>query len=738
MKVIQKIFFALALIFVFQSCGLWENFTTYFNRYYNTKQSFEEAEEAMAENKSRDLFEFKEPALPSKAKTALDNVIELSSKILQFNKESGYFDEALFMIGKSYYYKGNYTKALRKFRELESIPESELKLDNQLWIAKSELQMRRFTEALELLEQVKENATEEEREEIISDAYLAEIRYYNYRENYADAIRTGIKLLELSEDDELNSELSYGLGKLYVETEDYENAAVYFSKVEDYSPTFDTEFEAMLELAKVQKEIGLEEESLALLDDLRSEDKYNNQFDKIDLEVANIEFGKGNILEALDMYHEVDTTYPGTESAGIAAFKRAEIVEKNFGDLDSADVLYKRVSSTKAPLELKEIAREKLVVLVKLNNFSANIEKFSQEYKYAIDSTLYVSDSTLYADYITRRDSVDQLIKEMIELQGADFDSSKFVFDEEPPFLQEPSKPTLTKDTLASRIALNKYELGNLYLGELEIPDSAYNYYVDITDNHSGSRYYPSTLYALGTYYLTQNDSLKADSLFNYVYDNFKENRIVNAAAEKLGKDLIQLDVDPAQQLFVESELLYDSSKYDLAISSFYALADKYPESPYAAKSLYTVGFILENDLQLKDSAAVVYDTLNTNYRVSTYAREVTKKLNFYQTERRRLADSLLAHQKILADSLAADSLGISVAQLDSLRMVEHVKLDSLKQDSLAVEFADSTAIAPVDSLSAAERERAARLAPLNVQQQDSAKATEEKPKRRGRPRGKK
>jgi tetratricopeptide (TPR) repeat protein len=735
----------LGVIFIlsFQSCGLWENFTTYFNRYYNTKQSFEEAEEAMVDSR-KELFEFKEPALPSKAKSALDNVIELSSKILQFNKESAYFDEALFMIGKSYYYQGNYTKALRKFRELQSIPETELKLYNDLWITKSEMQMRRFDEALQILEDVKERALAEENEEVVKGAYLAEIRYYNYRENYSDAIRAGIKLLEVSEDDELNAELAFGIGQLYIKIGEFKNAAEYFTLVNEFSPTFDTEFEAQLELAKVQRELGMQEESLELLDELRGEDKYNNHYDKIDLELAHIEFNSGNFLEALEMYHVVDTTYPQTESSGFASFKRAEIVEKVFADLDSADVLYKRVASTKAPEEMKEIAREKMLIISNQRRFIANIEKFSLGYKYAIDSTLFVQDSTLFADYIARKDSSDQLLKEMIELEGddfdpANFDSSKYVLNEDPPFLAQPAKSNLPADTLANRIVINKYELGNLYLGELELPDSAYKYYIDIVENNPDSRYYPNTLYALGTYYLTQNDSLKADSLFNYVYDNFKENKIVNAAAEKLGKDLIQLEVDPAQKLFASSEQLYDSSKYDLAIESYFTLASEFPESPYAAKSLYSIGFILENDLQMKDSAAVVYDTLSARYKMTTYARDIASKLNFYKSEKKKMADSLAAFQKYLSDSLTADSMGISIAQLDSIRLAEKfLAADSLKQEVQTSQLNDTTGVKS-DSLSIAEQERIDRLKPHTFdQKKDSIKTKDEKPKRRGRPRGKK
>ena len=56
----------------------------------------------------------------------------------------------------------------------------------------------------------------------------------------------------------------------------------------------------------------------------------------------------------------------------------------------------------------------------------------------------------------------------------------------------------------------------------------------------------------------------------------------------------------------------------------------KHPTSIYAAKSLYTIGFILENNLNKPDSAAAFYDSLATHYRDTKYAKAIALKLNYY------------------------------------------------------------------------------------------------------------
>jgi len=44
---LKKYIPVIILVLVFPGCGVWEDFTTYFNLYYNTKHKFQEAEDAI-------------------------------------------------------------------------------------------------------------------------------------------------------------------------------------------------------------------------------------------------------------------------------------------------------------------------------------------------------------------------------------------------------------------------------------------------------------------------------------------------------------------------------------------------------------------------------------------------------------------------------------------------------------------------------------------------------------------
>ena len=124
-------------LFVFGGCSIWENFTTYFNLYYNTSTLFEDAEKEILSQK-RDLFSTEPLVIPATARTSLTKVIEKSSKLLQFYSGSSYVNDALLMLGKSFYYQGNYLKSKKKFEEFlaaETDDEEEITEAN-LWLAK--------------------------------------------------------------------------------------------------------------------------------------------------------------------------------------------------------------------------------------------------------------------------------------------------------------------------------------------------------------------------------------------------------------------------------------------------------------------------------------------------------------------------------------------------------------------------------------------------------------------------
>jgi len=707
---------------ILSGCNIWNNFTTHFNLYYNTSDIFEEAENQIKEQK-RDLFSTEELILPGTVNTQLVKVIEKCSEILQFHSESAYVDEALLMLGKAFYYQKNHQKALRKFGELLATQkESNLILETKLWIGKTQIQLKDYESALTILGEVREQAIEEEREDILKDAYIEEIVYRISREDYLQAVSLSNQFLEITDDDDIKAEVLYEIGKLYNRINEPENAVTAFEKVLGYNPLYEIELGAKLELGKTLRSVGKLEEALEVFNDMKEEAKFIDAYSEVDLQTGITLKELGRLEDAVEKLTFVDTSYVNTPSSGIAKYKLGEIYEYDYQNFDSAGSYYQKSLTSSLPKEYTIDASQKIRTFKKyqhltsqINNFSSQLFYVENPEKYTEDSLTFVQDSTVYVqdslrvleeltlfsehlkslagldlDTITVKDTVvadtlkdstmvldsvkidsikqkerELAIKNEIARQGINIDSLfAEKWDDERKFPVKPIKSALSEDSLKSLLVKNEIELGNLFLTEMERFDSAYYYYDYVLTYYPNTAHQANALYALGSYYLNTDQKEKADSLFNIIYENYRNESIVNAAANQLNKPLIDLEFDPAKDIYAEAERELISENYESSLGKFYGIYEEYPKSSVAPKALFTSGWILENELNLYDSAAVVYDTLAIRYPQSEYTVKVRPKLNTYkqyQTEMKKaIEDSLKRIEEEKLHLLAEDSLRVS------------------------------------------------------------------------------
>lgn len=664
MKKIQKHHIVIPFLIFVAACSYWNDFTTYFNRYYNAKESFQAAIEDI-ERQSKELFAFKEAKITNAANAHFEKVIEKCSKILQFDTTSAYFDEAIYMTGVAFYYQQNYSKALRKFRELEAYPEdSDLKLENIYWIAKSELQMRNFDLGMQLLDSVKVMASREEEEELVDKAYIAQIAFYLYREQFQSSVNAMEELMSLSVSDELKAEVVFELGKLYAQLGDTEKAAESYVKVNEYSPTFDLQFDSKLEYAKTLRQLEREEESIELLEDMRYDNKFQDKRDQVELEMALLSLQKGDITDAFIRFSEIDSLYTQGKSLGVARFNIAYIYEKFLGNYDSAMTYYDKSLASDLNPEYRENAKARSGVIIKYITLDEKIGKENKNLIYLTDPAAFerdsleyvlyrasqgdttqtvaaLNDTTLVSDSTAVSDSTDQTVQTQARTAQTpsvfNTNTLNFVAPEEFKITVKPLYPKISVDSAKTLLSKSYFELGNLFLTELEVSDSAFIYYNKSLDMKPGGELTPQILYALGSYYNSIGDTVKADSMYSLVYDKYPENDIAVDAARKLGRTVAVSKGDPSDKIYLRGEELYFTKQFDAAIDTFFTIFNKFPESPNAPKSLYTIGFILENEKSMFDSAASVYDTLVTHFKRSEYTLAVNSKLEEYKTEMARI-----------------------------------------------------------------------------------------------------
>jgi outer membrane protein assembly factor BamD (BamD/ComL family) len=765
---ILNLFYLILVSAVISGCGIWDNFTTYFNLYYNASDLFEKAEKEI-NAQEKDLFSTEPPDIPGSANSNLVKVVEKCSDLLQFNSESAYVPEALMMLGKSFYYQKNHQKSIRKFRELEaSYPENDLILETRLWIGKCQMRLKDYNEGLTQLATIRKEAVAAGEDEIIRECYIEEIVYRITLEDYKSAITVANEFMDVSSDNDIKAQVWFEIGKLNMKIGDIESAITAYENVFDYSPDFDLQFNARLNYGIALREGNRSEDAMAVFEDMRAEAKYFDDYSEIDFEIAKTNRYLGNLPEAINQFTQVDTTYKNTPISGAAKYELAQIFEYEFIELDSAAVYYRKAVVNPLPADYVKPAREKNILFNRYVTINGKVKKFGKQLLYVEqpeefvkDSIAYVEDSLAIADEIANLKDMQAVWAELDSLMNLQ-DTTGFFADtiraidtlvahdlslvrdsviakvrnplledmritfrfdsiwNSPAFVQNrevkgrglvqqqksqqnklvtqlpdtlkfknnpPQRPTISEDSLRTLLAKNELELGNLYLTELNLPDSARWHYYNILNNYPNTSYQANTFYALGSYYLTVDNKQRADSLFNIIYENYKNESIVNAAAEKLNKPFIDLNYDPAAEKYTNAENVMNDENYNDAINQFYNIYKTYPESPFAAQSLYTSGWILENKLSQPDSAASFYDTLIVHYPTSRYVKSVSGKLSTFKQEKRRLesAEKDSLNQLILteADSLAADSLGGPLADelIDQSSDTTQVSLADDKKD---------------------------------------------------------
>src|SRR5215831_7746838 len=161
---------ALIVPLVLSGCSTYQNFTAYFNTYYNASHLFQEAVDEVERTpmKSLDTLYFNPYAAQAATSQKFDKVIEKCSHIIESYGQSKYADDAVLMIGKSFVYKGENESGVRKFQEfLQSFPTSDLRREAKLWNAKAEFFMKKEDVALKILEDLYDEARSEGDNEIL-------------------------------------------------------------------------------------------------------------------------------------------------------------------------------------------------------------------------------------------------------------------------------------------------------------------------------------------------------------------------------------------------------------------------------------------------------------------------------------------------------------------------------------------------------------------------------------------
>lgn len=587
----------------------YDNFSAYFNTFYNASQLFDEAMKDVADSKrAYDLgvIAGDQPVpftISKKAKDDFNEVIAKGSKVLQYHPHSEFTEDCLFMIGVGYYYQDDYLRGDRKFLEIESkFPNTKRLAEDEMYYgglqlngAQNETGMDRLRHAIRLAKEEKKPTIVAQSSEIIADYYLK-------REDTSRAASYLDTASVFSKNDQA-AIYACRAGNLYASINMFPMAEKEFKRAKAQAKDVKVRFYSVYYLARVHRLLHQYYLALDGLKTLRGDDKYYDFFPLIDYQEATALYDSGEVSTAVTAYTKIDTANKSDPAATRSAYRLANIYLYLVGDFQNALKYYQRVGSHPKVYAISEEGQEMAKTLQ----------------NYLITSYKVLLEDSLYNHAIRAVENHDTTVS---------YSASRL-------------------DSLYEHAADARDQLAGAFMFKLQMPDSAIRAYKIILNDFKKSRVYPSALYTLGEYYYSSGDTVTGRKYLEELVSEYKDSPYAVSAFSVLGKPAPDY-VDSSQVRYSKAISLTKEGKYSQAVDTLRILVEN-RKSKLTPQALYTVGWIYENKLEKPDSAFRYYRRLSKEFPSSDYSQKIRLAVTGYEAAER---DSALV-RKMRADSVS-------------------------------------------------------------------------------------
>lgn len=499
-----------ALVPLFLACCLSVSACVYFNTFYNAKKFYRQAEKERQKHEEAYAGWAFDEAGPeqlrqrsTQADQLYDKAARKASKVLDKYKESDLVDDAMFLMAKAFYWRGEYLRAVQSFRDLETnFPASEFYDQARYWRAQCLEAQRIYNQAQQLYRTLLEEAPEEVA--VQAGLRLGEMAFA--REDYVAAIQEFRATLEAYPKSAQRAELWLRQGEAQMALEDqtrYDEALASFDQVLQAGPDRDQEYRARLNSGSVHYALGDEEAALKAYIGLLKEGKFRNYEGRTRLLIGQSYQDRRQLEQALAEYEQVRDDFPGTPSAAMALYRTGLLHLQEYGDTELAGEYFEETNRENPGSQGVLQAQEMLGYLSRLRQF--------QERVHHADS--------LFAD------SLDALQGPLVWTEG----------------WQAPADTTRSDEVVVARnleVLDHLFNACEIYRDDIGQPDSAVAYYQEVIRRFPDSDQLPRAVYSIAWIYREmRRDPEGADPYLQRLIDDFPASAQANEAREILGQE---------------------------------------------------------------------------------------------------------------------------------------------------------------------------------------------------------
>lgn len=272
----------------------------------------------------------------------IDDVIKKAKVIILEKTYSNYLDEAYILLGKAQFYKGNYFNAAEYFSYTTKNYRQNTKSYTEAlnWKARSLMQVRRLSEAGYLLDTLAYTISGLKKNTAEPLATLAQMAIYQHK--YPEAISFLKDAIKASNSNPNKIRWTYILAQLSEQQKNFENALLYYRKVEKSNAPFEMYFNANLNRIKINalsggKRLNRQDELLRLLKD----DKNTDYNDQVYYQIAESLTADGDFEKAKKYYNlSIQKSEKNQYQKGLSYLKMADLNFKHIHNYLNAKLYY--------------------------------------------------------------------------------------------------------------------------------------------------------------------------------------------------------------------------------------------------------------------------------------------------------------------------------------------------------------------------------------------------------------
>ncbi|MCC5941338.1 MAG: tetratricopeptide repeat protein [Balneolaceae bacterium] len=353
----KRLFNIALILFLFAGCTTvkqgWKNFTAYYNTFYNAQQFYDAGlERNLRQVPQINALQPIRVHLPPTG-AGLDDfeqAIERGSSILRNHEDSKYVLPAIFLIGKSFYYRAEYFSALEKFQELETLADGILMQEAVLWQGRTYLEMANYSEGIRFLE-IEGDLIEEWEPGIRSEVDIILAQLYTGLRNWEEAAQYLNRSIVNLEDRNKKARAYFLLGQVNERLGDDSQALYAYNQIAAIRTTYDIEFNALRKEAEVSRRIGNYQRADYLYRSMQRDDKFFEYRNELQYEIARTYQLRGMPETAIENYQLVlrdRRQSPSTVTQARTFYGLAEIYRDDLDSFTLAAAYFDSAASVRA------------------------------------------------------------------------------------------------------------------------------------------------------------------------------------------------------------------------------------------------------------------------------------------------------------------------------------------------------------------------------------------------------